>query len=500
MNSENSLLRGLRVVLVNPHLFPIDLRGELQSAEDGNKHESGMNFGILIIANSLIRAGAEVEIVDLQAKHKDWRAALQAAITRGPTRIVGVGSLSVYSFLPLVDILRTVKELDSSLCTVAGGQNAQNLPLLLDKAGAAALLDYLVCGDGEEATINLFHCIKESRAVKIQGVSRPAETGAANPGFTSRVALDENNSLLDYSIYPGFRGLWPVIEESRGCPFKCDFCANPLQGGASIRIKSPELLLREVQHLYNSYGATGSLPTVLMTSIYGVHSEIASRFFKLLKQTDLEPRFVASTRVDLNHKNFLADGARYFDQMHFGLESGAESVISRMVKTTSAKRYLAEAQDNLARWSDHGVHTGINFIVGYLGESKDTIEESIKWLGRNKGSISSVWGGGLMAYPDSPFSRSFHRFEKLYGASYEEVSPFCSKLHTWPINPSSDLRYKEVQEYVEHIHDLFYEADNFYHHYKWYVGPQSREGNLGFLNKTDFDRKFSLSSRPTNLS
>lgn len=500
MSSKNSLLRGLRVVLVNPHLFPIDLRGELQSTEDGEKHESGMNFGILVIANSLTRAGAEVEIVDLQAKHDDWRAALRAAIARGPTRIVGIGSLSVYSFLPLVDILRTVKELDRSLCTIAGGQNAQNLPLLLDKAKATTLLDYLICGDGEKATVDLLHCIREGRPVDIQGVSRPAETSATYPPFTARVPLDENNSLLDYSIYPGFQNHWPVIEESRGCPFKCDFCANPLQGGASIRIKSSELLLREVQHLYDSYGATGTLPTVLMTSVYGLHPETASLFFELLKQTELEPRFVASTRVDLNHKVFLADGARYFDQMHFGLESGAESVIGRMVKTTSAKRYLAKAQENLALWSDHGVHTGINFIVGYLGESKDTIEESIKWLVRNKGSIRSVWGGGLMAYPDSPFSRSFHRYEQLYGASYEAVSPLCEHLNTWPVNPSRDLHYEDVLRYVDYIHNLFYDADNFYHHYKWYVGPQSRQGSLGFLSRTDFDRKFSLSTHAANPS
>lgn len=494
MTIDGVRLRGVRCVLVNPHLHPVDLRGEVQSTTDGDKHESGMNFGLLVVANALVRAGAEVEIVDLQAPHAKWQEAISAAIARGPTRVVGVGTLSVYSFLPLVEILRLVRDLEPEIMTVAGGQNAQNLPQLLRAAGATELVDYLVCGDGEHAIVEVVRAIVDGDAPLPVGVTRLAAGQVHVPAFTERLPLDEANSFLDYSLYPRFRHLWPVIEESRGCPYRCDFCANSLQGGANIRVKAPELLAAEVQHLYDAYGATGTLPTVLMTSIFGVKANVARTFFEHLDRTGLEPRFVASTRVDLRHEVYLPVGAKYFDQMHFGLESGSLEVIGRMVKTANARHYLSRAETTLATWHDHGVHTGTNFIVGYLGETRRTVEESIEWLASNRRNISSVWGGGLMAYPDSPLSKHFERYIKQYGASYEVVSAYCEALQTWPVNPSAELRYRDVLRYVDRVHELFFDARSFYHHYKWYVGPRTEGDSTSFLPQSDFEKRFKLAT------
>jgi len=492
--NEKLSLQGIRCVLVNPHLFPIDLRGEVQTSNEGDKHESGMNFGVLVAANSLMRAGAEVEIVDLQAMAQTWQQALTAAIERGSTRMVGVGTLSVYSFLPLVEILQFVRSIDPEISTVAGGQNAQNLPRLLARSGATHLLDYLVCGDGEIAIVKVAKAILDHNAPAMQGLTRPSSGEPVLGQFTQRVPLDRENSFLDYSLYPNFRHLWPVIEESRGCPYKCDFCANPLQGGAAIRFKAPELLVDEVVHVYKRYNASGFLPTVLMTSIFGVRTSVARRFFDLLQRTEMEPRFVASTRVDLPHEDYLSVGARYFDQMHFGFESGSPDVIRRMLKTDSPARYLSRAADTLAAWRDKGVHTGVNFIIGYLGETQRSVEESIAWLDGHRSCISSVWGGGLMAYPDSPFARVFRLHEMQYGASYEAVSDYCDMLQTWPINPSRELKYKDVLQYTDRVHDLFYDAASFYAHYKWYVGPQTNRDTVDFIPQDIFASRFKLNT------
>ena len=485
-------LDGLRCVLVNPHLYPMDLRGEIQTADENDTHENGMNFGVLVVANVLARAGAEVVILDLQAPGAPWQERLRSAMDSGPTRLIGVGTLSVYSFLPLVEILRFARELDPEICTMVGGQNAQNVPMLLDRAACRNLADYVVCGDGEDAVIEIAVAMLENRPASMRGIhasSTAAETVAL---FTDRVPLDERNSLLDYSLYPNFRRLWPVIEESRGCPYRCDFCANPLQGGAAIRFKAAELLFSEVQHLYATYNCSGELPTVLMTSIYGVRPAIAHRFFQLLRGSELLPKFVASTRVDLRHDEYLDLGATYFDQMHFGLESGSIAAIARMVKTDNAERYLRRASETLALWHDHGIHTGINFIVGYLGETNGSIQESIAWLEQNRGHIDSVWGGGLMAYPDSPFARNFDTAAAVYGASLERVSPFCDQLQTWPVNPSKDLSYADVLAHVEAIHANFFDEDKYYDHYKWYVGPRAGVDQIEFLPREDFHRRFRL--------
>ncbi|MFO7561775.1 MAG: radical SAM protein [Enhygromyxa sp.] len=471
------------------------MRGEIQTDRDEDKHERGMNFGLLVVANVLQRAGATVEIVDLQGVRRDaWRELLEQAIARGPTQILGIGSLSVYSFLPLVEILSCARELAPELTTIVGGQNAQNVQRSLELLGRTDLLDYLVCGDGEEAVVEVAHAVKSKQDIRIPGVSRPASGDPFVGEFTRRVPLDERNSFLDYSLYPEYRQLWPVIEESRGCPFRCDFCANVLQGGANINFKSPQLLLAELEHLYRAYPSDEILPVVLMTSIFGAKASLAHEFFELLAATKLEPRFVASTRVDLHHERYLDLGARYFDQMHFGLESGALATIERMVKTTNPVRYLERAEETLSAWHERGVHTAVNFIVGYAGESRGSVDESISWLTGHRGVIDSVWGGGLMAYPDSPFGREIERYNRDFGTSLETVSEFCEVLQTWPINPSAELSYEDVLEYVERVHDLFYDPGSYYHHYKWYVGPDSSSGTTRFIQKAEFERVFRLST------
>jgi len=105
--------------------------------------------------------------------------------------------------------------------------------------------------------------------------------------------------------------------------------------------------------------------------------------------------------------------------MHFGLETGSLEVVARMQKARSPERYLNRARETFKAWNDRGVHTAANFLVGYLGETRASVEETLGYLDSNRDHLDSVWGGGLMAYPDSPFGRSFGVYEKQYGARLE---------------------------------------------------------------------------------
>ena len=483
-------LRGIRCLLVNPFLHPVDLRGEIQTQNE-DKHESGMNYGLLVVATVLQRAGADVHILDLEAPG-DWRERLDSALDQSAPRILGVGSLSVYSFLPTLAVLRRARErIGPGLVTMVGGQNAQNFPLLLRRPEDRGLVDHLVCGDAEDAIVAIAAAVEAGReAAPFAGVTRPSQAQPFDGRFTAKVPLDARNSMLDYELYPGWRHLWPVIEESRGCPHKCDFCANVLQGGASIRFKSAELLLAETRRLFRIHGDPSELPVVLMTSIFGVNAKITAEYFTALRTTSMRPRFVASTRVDLNIAPYIDLIGPYFDQMHFGLETGSLPVVARMVKSASARHYLDRARIALASYHDHGIHTAANFIVGYLGETHDTVRETFAFLEANRDSLDSVWGGGLVAYPDSPFARDFAPYAERYGARLERVSPFCDALSTYPVSPSADLSYEDVQRYTSEVHALFFDEERFYHHYKWYVGPDRSQPAPSFFGAEAFYARF----------
>ncbi|MCC6694350.1 MAG: radical SAM protein [Candidatus Hydrogenedentes bacterium] len=488
------MLSDVRCVLINPYLEPTDLRGELQSIDGDKTHESALNYGLLVVASTLVNHGAQVEIVDLERNEEDWKTQLDSAVARTDPQWIGIGTLSVYSFLPTREILRHCRQCYPGVVTVVGGQNAQNVPRLLDRVGERHLLDYALCGDGERAVRELANAIMSNREPHFQGINA-VPNGEINIQFADRVPLEGDSTFLHYDLYPDFRHLWPVVEESRGCPYRCDFCANVLQGGAGIKYKDPALLVRELRRVFDVYGDEGEMPVVLMTSIFGVNPQLTKEFFTMLAAESIRPQFVASTRVDLNFDAYIDLVPRYFDQMHFGLETGATQMVGLMQKAKRPEHYLRRAEQTLAAWHRRGVHTAVNFIAGYLGETSETLEESIAFLECNRQNIDSAWGGALIAYPDSPFARRFQEVKDEFGARLEVVSDYCDLLQTYPVSPSGSLSYSDVLGYVDKVHDIFYDSARYYHHYKWYVGPRRDQDIPAFVTRDEFEYRFHI-TRP----
>jgi radical SAM superfamily enzyme YgiQ (UPF0313 family) len=124
-----------------------------------------------------------------------------------------------------------------------------------------------MCGDGDVAVRQLAASIANRTKVEVRGVVALSTGEAFRREFTPRVALDDEASFLLYELYPEFRRFWPVIEESRGCPYRCSFCANSFHRPPAIAFKSPRILIDELRRVYALYRGDGPLPVVLMTSL-----------------------------------------------------------------------------------------------------------------------------------------------------------------------------------------------------------------------------------------
>lgn len=479
-------LHNVRCILINPYLNPSDLRGEMQHFDDDTTHECAINFGLLVIANSLVRHGASVKILDFEYCRFNWQQQLSDAINEISPQWVGIGNISVYSALPTAEILTYCRNTFPDIITVVGGQNAYNFYDMVKRLGVANELDYLICGDGEQAVLQLSKAIIDNQISLLPGINYVRTCSAIT--FAPRECFSSDNSFIDYSLYPNFRHNFPIVEESRGCPFSCNFCANSARGIHKYQTKDPHTLVAEILRIFEIYGCTtGEMPVVLMTSIFGVNAQATKIFFELLKAESITPKFLASTRVDLDFDSYIDLLPPYIDQMHFGLESASPSILIAMNKTTSPDKYLKKAEENFAKWHNLGMHTAINFILGYVGENRQTINESMAFFQRNIHLIDSAWGGGLIAYPDSPFINT-----PLYissGATLYKLSPYCNILKTYPVNPSPNLSYDDIQVEVEKVQRLFYDPIRYYHHYKWYVGPRKDLPYPAFVSYEEFTRR-----------
>ncbi len=461
-------LRGARVLLVNPPTYPFDLRGESHAA-DRWKSERAMNFGLLVVASELTRAGAEVQILDQEENDDRNCQALQEHIHRFTPHVVGVGNISVYTYLGSRAALQVARSIDPSIATIIGGQNPRYFLEELLRPDSAA--DAVVVAEGEWCTVQwVANVLSGKRDEPVPGIRQPGNHRVGNWQPAPTVPL-ESTAFLLYDLYPRWRTFFPLVEESRGCPYICDFCANINFYNRRQRTKDPSILVAEVERACRMWGRMEGCPLVLMCSIYGTDFKKTTAFLTMMRKSSLQPRLLAALRVDSPWKYYVELMGNLFDQVHFGLESGSEEILARMLKTKNPDRYLDSARAAFRTFRGQGIHVAINFILGYLGETPATLAETKRFISENSEWIDSAWGGALVSYPGSPFADHWDELAAETGAELANVSPYCDLLRTYPIHPSRWFRFEEMARESLSLMKTLNNPRTFYEHYRWYPGP-----------------------------
>lgn len=194
----------------------------------------------------------EVEILDMRLN-----PALEEKLKSFEPDIVGVTACTAEIYVAY-DILRRTKNYNKEILTVAGGHHATMIPEDFNKP----FVDIIVLGEGEitfkELTENY------SMGKKLINVNGLAICENNKLKFTLPRSLNEN---LDEFPFPNreltkkyrqnyFRGNWkPMasIFSSRGCPFRCDFCAMWKINQGKYRQRSAGSLVNELAGIKEEY-------------------------------------------------------------------------------------------------------------------------------------------------------------------------------------------------------------------------------------------------------
>ncbi len=215
-------------------------------------------LGILYIASYLRKNGYnKIKVVD--GGKIGMRKTLEI-IKKEDFDILGISSTTwaAEGARYLIKYVKNVK--DKKVPIIVGGPHATALPRYFLDAGA----DIVVKGEGEKTFFEIVKFLEEGGKLKnIRGIAfrknrRYIET-------KPRELLDVNSlpsparDLIDIKRYPGL--YWSLakpethIISSRGCPFRCFFCSNPVwrQNVPFYRLRTPENIGEEVKELKYKY-------------------------------------------------------------------------------------------------------------------------------------------------------------------------------------------------------------------------------------------------------
>jgi anaerobic magnesium-protoporphyrin IX monomethyl ester cyclase len=257
---------------------------------------------------------------------------------------------------------------------IVAGSDASDQPEAFLAAGADAVL----VGEGIAALAALVHRLERTPdmdtanwtaglsgvATLVDGATQLVRLGAVppDPRVVGRPAWD----LVDIERY---RSLWQErhgffslnMAASRGCPFRCNWCAKPIWGN-HYKQRSAEDVAAEMTYLKRTFQPDHIW---MADDIFGFHVGWVTAFAENLRDSGGSVPFTIQTRADLGSERMvaaLADAG--CAEAWIGAESGSQRVLDRMNKGTTVAELIAARR----RFGDHGVRVGFFIQLGYLGE------------------------------------------------------------------------------------------------------------------------------------
>jgi radical SAM superfamily enzyme YgiQ (UPF0313 family) len=285
----------------------------------------------------------------------------------------------------------------------------------------------------------------ESRSAALERIRglvwRDGDDIVVNPDRPFIRNLDDlplpRHDLLPLESYraPLVRGPYAFVVTSRGCPAECRFCIKHVSYGQSVRFRSPENILAELEQLV----ALGIRSVHMYADLFTVSREQVVGLCELLIEGDLQLRWTCNSRVDFVDPEMLAlmNEAGCW-MISWGIESGSQTILRR-----ARKGIQLELVERALRWSrEAGIRNWGYFIIGLPGETEETIQETIRFSKRLPLDLALFHIAA--PHPGSPFF--FEVVEQDWfrpGTQWEQVDMDRSTVLDYP-----QLQAEELEQWA----------------------------------------------------
>lgn len=175
---------------------------------------------------------------------------------------------------------------------------------------------------------------------------------------------------------------FPVIhyESVRGCPYRCSFCNYPfLFNENSFRYRSALRIADDWENYEKSMGPK------IINCLDSLFTMPRKRLFELcehIQARKLKSRWVCYARAEdlADEEVCKAMKAANILQVQIGLESGSPKILDNMKKHCTLEENI-KAVENCRKY---GITSVVSLIVGFPGETKETIEETYELIKKTR--------------------------------------------------------------------------------------------------------------------
>ena len=244
--------------------------------------------------------------------------------------------------------------------------------------------DFVIYGEGEQTSCELLQYLDGTRkddVTQIPGIIYKTKGGIQKniARNVSRVLDDFSQPAWDLVDVEAYRSVWESsrkeftlnIATTRGCPYKCNWCAKPIYGNR-YNSHSPEYIIEQVKYHKEHHGVTNFW---MCDDIFGLKPNWVQRFNILLKKNNLKITYYMQSRVDLLLKddNIGALAESGLSEVWVGAESGSQKILDAMDKGTTIEQ-IHQATQLL---KSKNIRVAFFLQFGYPGEQWSDVKKTI---------------------------------------------------------------------------------------------------------------------------
>ena len=243
--------------------------------------------------------------------------------------------------------------------------------------------DYVIKGEGEMTLLALIGSLENGESVsEIEGIAYKDDIGDV-------VVNDKRPVLKDLDVLAppawdlvdieSYRNVWSQgkhrftlnVATTRGCPYKCNWCAKPIYGNR-YNTRSPMKVVDEIEFHITNHQVSKFW---MCDDIFGLKPRWVQEFRDELKRRNLSIEYMIQSRADLLLKDdniqALADSG--LKEVWMGAESGSQNILDAMDKGITVE----QIRESTRKLQNHNIKAAFFIQFGYLGETKSDIEKTL---------------------------------------------------------------------------------------------------------------------------
>jgi len=383
-----------------------------------------MPLALLAIGSALDPEAYEVVIVD--GRLEDDPAAAVLAHLEGAV-CLGVTVLTGAPLKDALDISRAVKRARPDLPVVWGGWHPS---MFGRECLSEPSVDVAVQGQGEETFAEIVRRLQAGET--LEGC---AGCAFRDPGGTAR--LNPPRAMRPVAGFPEHDyGLIPVERffalkgkrqldfiSSQGCNFRCAFCSDPFVYGRKWVGLDPVRMADRLQELWDRYRFDD---VNFQDETFFTKRDRVQAFAARVVASGMSFTWAATMRADQGER--LPDEAwrlckrSGLRRLLVGVESGSDEMLRRIRKDVT----IAQVFHTAGKMVEHGIGGHFPFIVGFPGESDESIEATLRCARRLR-AMSPEFQTPIFYYKPYPGSAIFEQAQAQgfrLPATLEEWSQF----------------------------------------------------------------------------